>query len=332
MGARMRRALQGNAPRLKTERKLWAEGVDVVAGVDEVGRGAWAGPLTVGAVVAARQRRIYKVRDSKMLTIDERESLYARICSWARAFAVGHASVTECTDLGMADAQRLAARRAIAGLGLSVDHVVVDGTWDFLNDRSRAVSHSAPHSPQAVDGAGVDGRDVRHARDEGEILKREGRIEVRPIPVTKMIRGDAKCLSIAAASIIAKVTRDRLMVAAAERYPGYWFASNKGYPCPRHVASLAEWGPTAIHRRRWVFMDDLRWTGVPRITTALSDTQLRLFDPASMSEEASLPEAQLRPDRGAHGGRDRHRGCGGSLWPPWDSPLPSCGQPHLGLA
>ena len=56
------------------------------------------------------------------------------------------------------------------------------------------------------------------------------------------------------------------MVAAAERYPAYWFASNKGYPCPRHVAALAAWGPCAIHRRRWVFMDGLRWSGVPRVS------------------------------------------------------------------
>ena len=228
----MRRALRGRAPGLRVERNLWSSGADVVAGVDEVGRGSWAGPLTVAAVVANADTRIYKVRDSKMLKASERESLHDRIVAWARAVSVGHATVTECTELGMADAQRLAARRAMNGLGLSVDHVLVDGSWDFVTSR-----------PDAAGGTDAD-------CDDGPA-------------VTTIVRGDASSLSIAAASVVAKVTRDRLMVAAAERYPAYWFASNKGYPCPRHVAALAAWGPCAIHRRRWVFMDGLRWSGVP---------------------------------------------------------------------
>ena len=100
----------------------------MVAGVDEVGRGSWAGPLTVAAVVADPGRRINKVRDSKMLTASEREALHDRIRDWSPAVAVGHASVEECTDLGMSDAQRLAARRAVDGLGLEVDHVLIDGS------------------------------------------------------------------------------------------------------------------------------------------------------------------------------------------------------------
>ena len=242
----MRRALRGRAPGLRVERNLWSSGADVVAGVDEVGRGSWAGPLTVAAVVPDADTRIYKVRDSKMLTASEREALHDRIAAWARAVSVGHATVAECTELGMADAQRLAARRAMDGLGLSVDHVLVDGSWDFLSQR-----------PDSDGGAedGVDGP-----------------------AVTTIVRGDASSLSIAAASVVAKVTRDRLMVAAAERYPAYWFASNKGYPCPRHVAALAAWGPCAIHRRRWVFMDGLRWSGVPRLVPPSDDSRARLFD------------------------------------------------------
>ena len=244
--APLRRALRGRAPGLRAERALWDSGAAVVAGVDEVGRGSWAGPLTVAAVVADPDRRIYKVRDSKMLTAAERETLHDRIRAWARAVSVGHATVAECTELGMADAQRLAARRAIDGLGLDVDHVLVDGKWDFLA------------SPGDSD------------EDDAERDGRPG--------VTTIVRGDASSLSIASASVVAKVTRDRLMVAAAERYPAYWFASNKGYPCPRHIAALAAWGPCAIHRRRWVFMDDLRWSGVPRVLPEPQDAHPQLFD------------------------------------------------------
>src|SRR5207249_7084037 len=123
-----------------------------------------------------------------------------------------------CDELGMSAAQKLAARRALDGLGLHPSAVLVDGQWDFV-------------------GGGLSRR---------------------------IVRGDAGCLSIATASILAKVTRDRLMRAEAEHFPAYDFDRNKGYPCPRHKAALAAWGPSAIHRRTWVFMDHLMWTGVPR--------------------------------------------------------------------
>jgi ribonuclease HII len=206
----------GRAPTLTIERALWAEGHEVVVGVDEVGRGAWAGPITVGAAVLPKTRRVYRVRDSKMLTEAERERLFARIAAWCEAWAVGSASQEECDTIGMADAQRLAARRAIEGLGVRPDHVLVDGNWDFVGLGS----------------------------------------------TRRIIRGDATCLSIAAASILAKVSRDRLMRAEAANYPVYEFDSNKGYPCPRHKMALHAYGPSAIHRRTWIFMEHLVW-GVP---------------------------------------------------------------------
>lgn len=215
----LRRALRGRAPGLSVERELWDEGHDVVVGIDEVGRGSWAGPLTLGAVVAPKERRITKVRDSKLLTPAEREALFDRIVGWAEAWSVGHASQAECDELGMSEAQRLAARRAIGALGVAPDRVLLDGRWDFV-------------------GGGI---------------------------ARTIVKGDATSLSIAAASVVAKVTRDRMMVADAESFPGYAFESNKGYPCPRHQAALAAMGPTSIHRRSWVFMDGLCWTGVPRI-------------------------------------------------------------------
>ena len=128
------------------------------------------------------------------------------------------------------EAQRLAAKRAVEGLGLSPGAVLVDGSWDF----------------------------VGAAR------------------TTTIVRGDASSLSIAAASILAKVTRDRIMRDEALHYPQYWFESNKGYPGPRHRAALQGYGPSAIHRRSWVFMDGLAWGGVPRYRRP--DPQGTLFD------------------------------------------------------
>lgn len=214
----LRKVLKGNGPSLVVERELWAAGHRVVVGMDEVGRGSWAGPLTIGAAVLPRDRRVYKVRDSKALTEHEREALFERIASWCVAWAVGHASHRECDDLGMSQAQRLAARRAIAALGVVPDRVLLDGNWDFVGSGN----------------------------------------------VQRIVRGDVTCLSISAASVLAKVTRDRLMRAEAEHFPGYDFEFNKGYPCPRHRMALRGIGPSAIHRRSWAFMDDLPWNGVRR--------------------------------------------------------------------
>jgi len=218
----LRKALKSKSPSLSTERELWALGHDIVVGMDEVGRGSWAGPISVGAAVVPKDKRVYKIRDSKMLTESERELMFDRIATWCVAWAVGHASQEECDTLGMSAAQKLAADRALADLGLSVDRVVLDGKWDFVG--------------------------------RGTTLK--------------LVKGDARCLSIAAASILAKVTRDRIMRAEADNYPGYDFELNKGYPCPRHKIALRAYGPSAIHRRSWVFMDNLPWTGIPRVHPA----------------------------------------------------------------
>ena len=94
-------------PTLAVEKELWESGNDVVVGVDEVGRGAWAGPLTIGAVVLPKDRRVYGVRDSKQLTELRREQLFDRVGEWCVAWSVGHASHEECDELGMSEAQRL---------------------------------------------------------------------------------------------------------------------------------------------------------------------------------------------------------------------------------
>jgi ribonuclease HII len=212
---KLRKALKASSPGTRFEQQCWNDGIEIVAGVDEVGRGAWAGPLTVAAAVIPRDRRIYKVRDSKMLTEPERESLFDRIIDWVDAWGVGHASEVECDQLGMSAAQKLAARRAIEATGVAPDHVLIDGNWDFVGGTT-----------------------------------------------TKIVKGDAKCLSIAAASVIAKVTRDRIMRDMAEHHEGYFFADNKGYPCPRHRAALATIGPSTVHRHSWSFMDSLPDSGI----------------------------------------------------------------------
>lgn len=223
-------ARRASAPTLRHERELWDAGHDVVVGLDEVGRGAWAGPLSVGAAILPRDRRVYGVRDSKALTERRREELFDRVSSWCVGWSVGHASPDECDRLGMSAAQRLAAGRALHALGLAgaddvggappsvqprFPPVLVDGSWDF-------VGHGTTRT---------------------------------------IVRGDASCLSIAAASILAKVTRDRIMRDAGEHHPGYDFERNKGYPCPRHQLAIAGYGPTAIHRRSWAFMDSVPWQG-----------------------------------------------------------------------
>src|SRR3954447_17599892 len=126
------RTARKTVPSLAVERTLWDAGLDTVVGMDEVGRGAWAGPLSVGAAVLPRDRRVYKVRDSKMLTEPEREALFDRVAGWCTAWAVGHATPDECDELGMSQAQRLAAGRALAALSLQPDHVLIDGRWDFV--------------------------------------------------------------------------------------------------------------------------------------------------------------------------------------------------------
>ena len=122
----------------------------------------------------------------------------------------------------MADAQRLACRRAVESLGVVPDVAVSDGKWDFV-------------SPTVA------------------------QVEMR-------VKADRNCLSVAAASILAKVVRDREMRALSDEYPHWSFETNKGYPCPKHKAALQGYGPSAIHRRTWVFMDNfVPWSGIERV-------------------------------------------------------------------
>ena len=192
----------------EVEKELVAAGCRTVAGIDEVGRGAWAGPLTVGVVVVTDSqigRLPIGLRDSKLLSPRRREQLFAALTRDACCRAVGHASAKECDRLGMTAAQRLAATRALAALGIVPDGIVVDGPRDFTGMA-------------------------------GAIC---------------LVKADRLCAVVAAASIIAKVTRDRMMIAAANVHPGYGFERNKGYASFEHRLAVAKLGTTSIHRLTW---------------------------------------------------------------------------------
>ena len=205
MPTKTRAPSKKKAPTRSIERELWAEGHEIVVGIDEVGRGAWAGPLMVGAAVLPAGRRVNGVRDSKLLTEKEREKLFDRVAGWCDAWAVGAASQEECDELGMAPAQRLATQRAIAALGVAPDAAVVDGRWNFVS----------PHVPHVV----------------------------------CRVKADAYCVSVAAASILAKVTRDKLMIDAHASDPRYGFDRHKGYATADHLRAVAEFGYSVLHRR-----------------------------------------------------------------------------------
>nr|MBA2528581.1 hypothetical protein [Euzebyales bacterium] len=173
-GGRRRRL--PDVPGLLYERRWWDQGA-LVAGLDEVGCGAWAGPVTYAAVVLPSDRRMYKLRDSKVLDALRRSELAARIRAFALDVGIGHASNHEVDELGLAGARRLAARRAVDRLALRPDVCLLDGNWDFL--------------------AGYGTTNER------------------------IVGGDGRCASIAAASILAKVTRDDIVTALAGDYPPY---------------------------------------------------------------------------------------------------------------
>ena len=248
-------------PDLREERKLRREGHEWVAGLDEVGRGAWAGPLTVGVAVVRPRVQLRSVpawlRDSKMLSEVRREEIFAAVGKWCEAWSVGHATPRECDEWGMTEALRVAARRALAGLGQSPDALLVDGPVNLLRQA---------HQEETESYEGV----------------------VRPI-----VDGDARCVSGAAASVLAKVVRDRIMRDEADHFPVYAFERNKGYPSLVHQTALRGYGPSAIHRRSWAFMGELPWRGNPCPVRAhiscVDDRQGQLF-------EESCPSSLARSD------------------------------------
>ena len=211
-------------PSLRVERQLQRDGHRVLCGMDEVGRGALAGPVTVGVVLIDESCRSAPtgVKDSKLLTPAARVAMVPRIRRWALTYAVGHASPAEIDEIGIIAALRLAGCRALAAVDIEPDLVILDGNHDWLT-----------------------------APDEVGLFAFAGEQPPATPPVTTMIKADLKCSSVAAASVLAKVERDALMVAAAPDHPAYGWEENKGYAAPEHLAALEEYGATDLHRRSW---------------------------------------------------------------------------------
>ncbi len=176
-----------------------------VCGVDEAGRGPWAGPVSAAAVILNPDDIPVGIDDSKALTHARREALESEIKARAVAWGVGFASVEEIADLNILHATGLAMCRAIEALSVQPVAALVDGNYRFK----------------------------------------------LPCDVQTVVKGDSLSLSIAAASILAKTARDRLMVELDQEYPGYGFASHKGYNAPIHSAALLTLGPCPAHRRSW---------------------------------------------------------------------------------
>jgi ribonuclease HII len=187
---------------LRYEKKAWATGARLVAGVDEVGRGSLFGCVVAAAVILDPAYRVRGLRDSKLLPAERREVLAERIREHAVAWAVAAVDVARIDQINIYHASRLAMREAVMRLAPAADHLLVD---------AMRLDCAQPQMP--------------------------------------IIHGDALSASIAAASILAKVERDRMMCEWDAVFPGYGLASHKGYCTPKHLAALREFGPTPLHRQ-----------------------------------------------------------------------------------
>lgn len=203
------------SPDFTHEAAALARGFTRIAGVDEVGRGPLAGPVTAAAVVLDPDNIPEGLDDSKKLTAGKREALYEAILATA-AVGIAHASVDEIDTHNILRASHIAMLRAVALIAPAADHLLIDGN---LLPRDMTVSAEA------------------------------------------IIKGDARSLSIAAASIVAKVTRDRLMVDLAQQHPGYGWETNAGYPSKSHISALQNLGPTPHHRRSFRPVHNILYQG-----------------------------------------------------------------------
>ena len=201
--------MQRQRPDMAQELALHAQGYRLIAGIDEVGRGALAGDVVAAAVILptdpAILERLHGVRDSKQLSARQRSILYTTIQAEAIAIGLGRVSAQEIDRLGIVPATRLAMTKAVASLAVQPDHLLIDAM----------------------------------------------RLPAVPIAQRAIIHGDARCLSIAAASIVAKVTRDRTMQELERVFPGYGFARHKGYGTAGHRQVLQVLHPCPIHRRTY---------------------------------------------------------------------------------
>lgn len=255
-------------PTLRLERGLLRSGARLVAGMDEVGRGALAGPVTVGVAVVdvAGAAAPPGLRDSKLLAPPVREALVAPIRRWAVAVGVGHAEPGEIDAWGIMTGLRLAGRRALVAAGVRPDIVVLDGNHDWLTD---------PAGSGLL--AGLDkvgsGPDMTSTP-----------------PVRTIVKGDVTCSSVAAASVLAKVERDAVMRERHEAHPTYEWVANKGYASAAHREALLRRGPCEQHRRSWNLM------GVRGGADGQAPTDPNAV-PTPATERLPAAPATTRPDR-----------------------------------
>ena len=214
-------------PTLEFERQLFSAGASLVIGIDEVGRGALCGPVSVGVAVLRANKHTDgwppQLADSKLLSEKVREQLHQPVAAWVEAWSVGSASNTEIDEIGITAALALAARRAIGALPEGI----------------RAEVSSQPQQARII----LDGSHNWLAGSVGEVL-----VQMRP-------KADRDCVSVAAASVLAKVTRDREMVALEAGDPAlsvFGLAGNKGYSSATHILALQQHGPSVHHRVTWL--------------------------------------------------------------------------------
>jgi ribonuclease HII len=175
----------------------------MLIGIDEVGRGCWAGPLVAGAVMLSEENPITGLKDSKKLSAPARERLSSQILISAKAYGIGWVTAREVDELGLTESVRLAMQRALADIKIAYDEIIIDGDYNFLQDNPKA---------------------------------------------TTLIKADDLVSAVSAASIIAKVARDKYMQELAADYPDYGFEKHVGYGTAQHRAMLALYGVSDVHR------------------------------------------------------------------------------------
>ena len=197
------------------EEESYGRGYQEIAGVDEVGRGPLAGPVVAAAVIFPRGYAHPEIKDSKLLTAKQRDTMADVIRVEARSWGLGVVNVAEIDRLNILQASLLAMVKALAALRVKVDCVLIDGNQTIPLNLFRTGKFNA-----------------------GRFLYQRS-----------IIKGDQRCLSISAASILAKVARDRIMARLDRKYPEYGFAAHKGYSCATHFDALRRYGPSAVHRK-----------------------------------------------------------------------------------
>ncbi|GLY16180.1 ribonuclease HII [Kineosporia rhizophila] len=292
--------LSAQPPTLREERKLLREGHRFVAGIDEVGRGSLAGPVTVGVVVVDLDTKSAPtgVRDSKLLAPAAREKLVPRLRRWAPMSAVGHAGADEIDEIGIIAALRLAAARAFASLEIRPDCALLDGSHDWLS----VPVEPAEEAPQGTSLFDFDEEPVAVGHPLS-FIDGEPIAAIVPPRVITQVKADLRCAAVAAASVLAKVERDALMVSFAAEHPGYGWELNKGYSAPDHLAALRRLGPSRLHRVSWnipgsdgVFGEtlDLESVSEKELTDDLHDDGASVEDALSADSAEELSDADVR--------------------------------------